>query len=61
MLQGIDIGNLAIAIAIGTIALAVFIGCYGLFNAGVYLWEAITGKTLENKFRNCLPWYDEKS
>lgn len=60
MLQGIDIGNLVITIAISVIAIAVFLGCYGLFNVGVYLWESLTGNALESKFRNCLPWLDDK-
>lgn len=61
MLQGIDLGNLAIGIAIGVIAIAVMLGLYGMMNIGIYIWEKLTGITLENTFQDWLPWCNKKS
>lgn len=61
MLQGIDLGNLAIGIAIGVIAIAVMLGLYGVMNIGIYIWEKLTGNALENAFPDWLPWHNKKS
>lgn len=41
------------------VTIAIFLGSYGLFTLGINLWEKVTGKKLEDKFQNCLPWCEE--
>lgn len=61
MLQGLDLGNLIIGLAFVIIGIGVLLSCYTLISIGIYIWERITGNTLEDTFKNCLPWYDKKS
>lgn len=60
LLQGTNFGDFILLIIIAFIAVGFTIGCYAICSISIDLWEMITGNRLEDKFKNCLPWLDDK-
>lgn len=55
-----NILDLIMVLSITAIGIGALLSCYCLLSAGIWVWERITGNRLEDSFKNCLPWLDDK-
>lgn len=55
-----NILDLIMALSITAIGIGALMSCYALISAGIWIWERITGNALEDKFKDCLPWLNDK-